>query len=152
MRVRSEAVLGPLGMRPRHLVALTVIRDAGEPGQQDLAGYLRMDRTNLVGLLNELEGDGLIERRRSAADRRRHTVGLTEAGRRRLAEAEFALGAAEGEVLAALSVDQRNALHDLLSQALAAGDAACAAPGDGGPRAGGAGGGGGCAAPGDGAC
>jgi DNA-binding MarR family transcriptional regulator len=149
MRVRSEAVLGPLGMRPRHLVALTVIRDAGEPGQQDLAGYLRMDRTNLVGLLNELEGDGLIERRRSAADRRRHTVGLTEAGRRRLAEAEFALGAAEGEVLAALSVDQRNALHDLLSQALVAGDAACAAPGDEGT---GAGDGGGCVAPGDGAC
>jgi DNA-binding MarR family transcriptional regulator len=142
MRVRSEEVLRPLGMRPRHLVALTVLRDAGEPSQQDLAGYLRMDRTNLVGLLNELEGDGLIERRRSEADRRRHVVRLTDAGARRLARAEFALNAAEDEVLGALDGRQRHDLHALLQQAMAAADepgevgGACAAPGDGRAEAG----------------
>lgn len=122
MRRRSEAALEPLGMRPRHLIALTVIRDAGDPTQQDLAGFLRMDRTNLVGLLNELEGDGLVERRRSEADRRRHLVALTEAGRRRLARAEFALNVAEDEVLGALTREQRDALHDLLWQAMVTGD------------------------------
>lgn len=144
MRVRSEEVLRPLGMRPRHLVALSVLRDAGEPSQQDLAGYLRMDRTNLVGLLNELEGEGLIERRRSEADRRRHVVRLTDAGARHLARAEFALNAAEDEVLGALDAGQRRDLHALLQQAMVGADEPgepCAAPGakqagaDGGPVA-----------------
>jgi DNA-binding MarR family transcriptional regulator len=132
MRVRSEAVLEPLGLRPRHLIALSVIRDAGDPTQQDLAGMLRIDRTNLVGLLNELEGDGLVGRRRSEADRRRHIVGLTDAGRRRLARAEFALNAAEEEVLGALTPEQRDTLHDLLWQALSTGDdGVCSTPADG---------------------
>jgi DNA-binding MarR family transcriptional regulator len=137
MRVRSEEVLRPLGMRPRHLVALTVLRDAGEPSQQDLAGFLRMDRTNLVGLLNELESEGLIERRRSEADRRRHVVRLTDAGARHLARAEFALNAAEDEVLGALDAGQRRDLHALLQQAMAGADepggagGACAVPGEG---------------------
>src|SRR6201993_4991024 len=91
MRLRTEAVLAPLGLRPRHLVALTVLRDRGGSTQQALAGTLEMDGTNIVGLLNELEAEDLIERRRSPEDRRRHVVVLTEAGAERLAEAEYAL-------------------------------------------------------------
>ena len=82
IRMRSEAELEPLGLRPRHLVALTVLREnGGVAGQQELAAELQMDRTNLVGLLNELEAEGLILRRRAAADRRRHIVELTAGGR-----------------------------------------------------------------------
>src|ERR1700694_4985070 len=80
MRLRSEAVLAPLGLRPRHLVALTVLRDGGGSTQQALAATLEMDGTNIVGLLNDLETRNLIERRRSPEDRRRHMVELTEAG------------------------------------------------------------------------
>jgi len=77
-RLRAESALAPLGLRPRHLVALTVLRDHGSPTQQALAAALRTDRTNLIGLLNELETDGLILRRRSSEDRRRHIVELTD--------------------------------------------------------------------------
>src|SRR6201999_2011364 len=95
IRMASEAELEPLGLRPRHLVALTVMREGGGvSGQQELASVLGMDRTNLVGLLNELEGEGLILRRRAEADRRRHIVELTAAGEERLAAAEKAIGAA----------------------------------------------------------
>src|SRR3979411_178668 len=80
MRLRAESVLAPLGLRPRHLVALTVLRDHGGSTQQALATTLEMDGTNIVGLLNELEAENLIERRRSPEDRRRHVVALTEAG------------------------------------------------------------------------
>ncbi|WP_205699795.1 MarR family winged helix-turn-helix transcriptional regulator [Conexibacter sp. SYSU D00693] len=116
-RARSEAVLGKLGLRPRHLVCLTVLRDHGEVSQQDLASVLRMDRTNLVGLLNELEEQELIARRRSKEDRRRHVVGLTTAGERRLRKAEAALGDVEDEVLGALDADERATLYRLLRQA-----------------------------------
>jgi MarR family transcriptional regulator, lower aerobic nicotinate degradation pathway regulator len=126
-RLRAESALAPLGLRPRHLVALTVLRDLGSPTQQALTAALRTDRTNLIGLLNELESDSLILRRRSAEDRRRHFVELTDNGAERLAEAETALAAAEDEVLAALDADQREALYQLLAQATTSHVVDCAA-------------------------
>jgi MarR family transcriptional regulator, lower aerobic nicotinate degradation pathway regulator len=117
MRSHSESTLVALDMRPRHLLTLTVLRDLGGSTQQALASHLSIDRTNLVGLLNELEAAGLIERRRSPEDRRRHIVELTPAGSEALAKAEFALAAVEDEVLAALDAAQREALYTLLAQA-----------------------------------
>ena len=125
--MRGESALAPLGLRPRHLVALTVLRDHGSPTQQALASALRTDRTNLIGLLNELEGEGLIVRRRSSADRRRHIVELTEQGTERLAQAEAALAAAEDEVLGALDAEQRETLFLLLQQATTSHAIDCAA-------------------------
>ncbi|MDX6205914.1 MAG: MarR family transcriptional regulator, lower aerobic nicotinate degradation pathway regulator [Frankiales bacterium] len=124
MRLRTEAVLAPLGLRPRHLVALTVLRVRGGSTQQALATTLAMDGTNIVGLLNELEADKLIERRRSPDDRRRHVVELTEAGAEQLAKAECALAEVEEEVLGALDASQRETLYDLL-QLAATGTGAC---------------------------
>ncbi|HEY4094225.1 MAG TPA: MarR family winged helix-turn-helix transcriptional regulator, partial [Baekduia sp.] len=127
MRMRAETALGPLGLRPRHLVALTILRDHGNSTQQALAAALQIDRTNLVGLLNDLESDGLVERRRSAEDRRRHLVDLTEAGAQRLADAECALAVAEDDVLGALDVGEREALYRLLQRATSGQVADCAA-------------------------
>jgi DNA-binding MarR family transcriptional regulator len=126
-RMRSESALAPLGLRPRHLVALTVLRDHGDGTQQALAAALQIDRTNLVGLLNDLENDGLIARRRAEDDRRRHIVELTAAGAERLREAECALAAAENEVLGALDAAQRETLYQLLQQATAGHVVDCAA-------------------------
>lgn len=117
MRARGESVLAPLGLRPRHLLALTVLRDRPGCSQASLATTLEMDGTNIVGLLNELEADQLIERRRSPEDRRRHVVELTDLGNTLLAKAEFALAAVEDEVLAALDADQREMLYSLLHKA-----------------------------------
>lgn len=125
LRLRSESVLQPLGLRPRHLVALTVLRDRGGSTQQALASTLEMDGTNVVGLLNDLEAEKLIERRRSPEDRRRHVVELTEAGAKRLAKAEFALAEVEDEVLGALDYDQRETLYSLLQQAATGSVEAC---------------------------
>jgi DNA-binding MarR family transcriptional regulator len=127
--MRSESALAPLGLRPRHLVALTVLRDHGEGTQQGLAAALQIDRTNLVGLLNDLETAGLIERRRDVDDRRRHIVELTAAGGTRLREAECALAAAENEVLGALDTAQRELLYQLLQQATAGHVVDCSAAG-----------------------
>jgi DNA-binding MarR family transcriptional regulator len=124
MRLRTEAVLAPLGLRPRHLVALTVLRVLGGTTQQALATTLAMDGTNIVGLLNELEADDLIERRRSPEDRRRHVVELTGAGVKRLLKAERALAEVDDEVLGALDASQRETLYHLL-QLAAAGTGVC---------------------------
>jgi MarR family transcriptional regulator for hemolysin len=78
---------------------------------------LGIDPTNVVGLLNELEAAGLVERRRSPEDRRRHTVALTAAGHERLAAIEEVLITVERRALAALDDDQRATLHTLLRAA-----------------------------------
>lgn len=57
--------------------------------QSDAAHRLGVDRTTMVALVDALEGKGLVERQRSAQDRRRNAVRLTPAGHdlRRRAEA-----------------------------------------------------------------
>ncbi len=117
MRLGSEAALAPFGLRPRHLVALTMLRDNQELTQQSLASILQIDGTNVVGLLNELESSGLVTRRRAPEDRRRHLVELTDQGRETLAQAEFMLAAVENEVLSALTNSESEQLAGLLRRA-----------------------------------
>ncbi|GAA2221298.1 MarR family winged helix-turn-helix transcriptional regulator [Promicromonospora sukumoe] len=119
LRRRGESALAPLGLRSRHLVALTVLRDRGEVTQRDLASALVLDSTNIVGLLNELEGKHLVERRRSPQDRRRHVVSLTGDGVALLCQAETALTAVEDEVFETLTPEQRDQFHELLVAATA---------------------------------
>lgn len=116
-RTRSEAALARCGLRPRHLVALTLLRDHGGFSQQGLAGALEIDKTNLVGLLNDLEGERLVERRRSTKDRRRHIVEITTVGARRVTRAEEALREAEDELLTGLDPAERETFNRLLQRA-----------------------------------
>jgi DNA-binding MarR family transcriptional regulator len=127
LRAESESEIERFGLRARHVIALTLLRDSGERQQADLAQVLNMDPTNVVGLLNELETAGLVERRRSPQDRRRHTVALTAAGHDRLAAIEDVLITVERRVLSALDDDQRATLHMLLRTVTGEADGACSA-------------------------
>lgn len=127
LRTASESEIERFGLRPRHVIALTLLRDFGERAQSDLATLLRIDPTNLVGLLNELESDGLVERRRSTQDRRKHTVMLTAAGAERLAEIENVLDEVERALLGALDDAERTTLYHLLQRAAGETGEPCAA-------------------------
>ena len=116
-RRRSEVALAPTGLRPRHVVTLTILREGGAMTQGALGEALRLDPTNLVGLLNELEEASLLERRRDPLDRRRHIVELSETGRAAIARAERELASVQDEVLAHLDEDERATLHSLLLRA-----------------------------------
>src|SRR5882757_10531566 len=63
IRAEAESEVESFDLRPRHVIALTLLDLVGEQSQSDLAEALRVDRTNLVGLLNDLESEDLIERR-----------------------------------------------------------------------------------------
>ena len=116
-RREADGAPDPDGLRPRHLVAMTLLRDHGAASQQALAEALRLDPSNLVGLLNDLESRGLVTRRRDPDDRRRHNVELAPAGQTTLHAAERRLAAVENKVLGALSADERCTLHGLLIRA-----------------------------------
>jgi DNA-binding MarR family transcriptional regulator len=107
-----------LGMQIRLLMALSYLRDHDGAPQQELADTLCMDANNVVLLLNELEDDGHIARRRDPGDRRRHLVYITAAGRESLARAERAQEQIEDDVLSALDPAERRTLWELLTRAL----------------------------------
>jgi DNA-binding MarR family transcriptional regulator len=106
-----------IGMRLKQLIALDHLREE-TCLQQGLGQMLMLDPNNCVLLLNDLDESGWIERRRDPADRRRHLVEITPAGRRALEEAERKLESLEDEVLGNLSGEERVRLHDLLTKAL----------------------------------
>jgi DNA-binding MarR family transcriptional regulator len=105
-------------LRPRHLIAIKVLGDRGPMTQHALGEVLSLDPSNVVGLLNELEERGLIERRRDPADRRRHIVSLSAAGAgsRKASDSEFRQ--IEDDLLKALTSGDRAQLYDLLARAL----------------------------------
>lgn len=119
MQTDADAELASFGLRARHVIALTLLRDHGEQNQSDLAATLGLDPTNVVALLNELEATGLIERRRSPLDRRRHTVSLTATGDRRLKEVEQLLSGVERRVLSSLTPEEHATFYKLLVRATA---------------------------------
>ncbi len=99
---------------PRQFQLLGLLDDHGPMGQRELGQAMATDPSILVTLLNPLEVDGLVARNRDPADRRRHVVTLTAAGKRRLDRAAEAQREAEDAIFAGLSSEQRAQLRDLL--------------------------------------
>ncbi len=101
-------------LKPRQFQLLGLLQDHGGMGQRELGRTMNVDPSILVTLLNPLEADGLVTRRRDAGDRRRHLVTLTPAGERRLAAAARAQREVEDELFAGLTGEQREQLRALL--------------------------------------
>jgi DNA-binding MarR family transcriptional regulator len=102
------------GLHPYHHAVLLVLGEESRETQGSIADALGYDRGQLVGLLDELEEHGLVERRRDPNDRRRHLVQLTPQGKRMLRRLNALAGQVEDEFLAPLSDRERATLHELL--------------------------------------
>ncbi len=97
-------------------VGLLILIDAN-PGvtQSRLAEAAGRDRSTMVGVLDQLEARGWLERRRGA-DRRTNGLWLTRAGKLLLARALRAIAAHERRIAARLSPAERRELLALLAR------------------------------------
>lgn len=114
-QTRMKKALSAAGLTPRHAMTLMHLED-GPMSQRGLAERLEVDPSVLVGILNDLEGDGLAERRRDPADRRRHNVAITPAGSTALRRTNAALDAVEQGLFADLSPAEQETLRTLLAR------------------------------------
>ncbi len=113
---RCAERLAPLGLHPRHFGLLTHLSRRDGQSQQELAAKMGVHRNSMVGLIDDLQERGLVERRRHPTDRRAHAVHLTETARRLLAKAQHEADAHDAELLARLDNDERTRLVELLQR------------------------------------
>ena len=102
------------GLRLWHHAVLAALADFGPHVQRDLAARLAIDPSDMAKIVDELAGAGAVERARDAADRRRVSVTLTDAGRALLAELDAEAAEVQGEVLEPLTKGEREQLDVLL--------------------------------------
>ncbi len=117
--VRLGAALAELGMHPQEFAVLHALSEAGPLSQGRLGETLRVHPSNLVAVIDGLEAEELVVRRRDPVDRRRYLVELTAPGRRRLEQARHAAEQVEEDLLAPLGEDERRRLHSYLNRVAA---------------------------------
>jgi DNA-binding MarR family transcriptional regulator len=113
---RFAAVFGPLGIRPVTLSVLGTIYEHPGITQADLGRKLRMKRANMVPVMAELEGRGLIARGPCEGDRRAHVVALTAAGTKLTLKLLDLHRRLEKDLAKALGLRERDHLLQLLKR------------------------------------
>jgi len=117
MRPRMIRIAGEFGLSPPQLFALKTLDPDNPVPMSALASALHCDNSNVTGLVDGLEAQGLVERRPGDHDRRVRMLVVTEHG----AQVRTRLTEVMQEVppeLAALSGADQRALRDILRRAL----------------------------------
>jgi len=120
---RVNAALQAVDLRVRAYSVLAIAVNDARPSQRELSEFLRLDPSQIVALIDELQSRGLVEREPDPNDRRANVVVATTAGRELLAQAQELARQVESEMFGALDGSEREALaHALRVMAGAVGD------------------------------
>lgn len=127
MKMRALEEFERAGHEAYHYGVLALLGQSACDTQASIADALAVDRSQLVGILDSLEEQRLIERQRDPNDRRRHTVTMTAEGRKELVRLRGIVRGLEDEFLSPLDEKSRETLHDILLQLACFHDPRCGA-------------------------
>src|SRR3954449_3260400 len=114
LKKRAIDELEAIGSSMYDYSVLALLAEAPCEGQGSIAEMLRLDKSQLVGLLDGLEERKLIERSRDPNDRRRHNVVVTAEGKRELSKLRALVTRIGDDFLEALTDEERAELQKLL--------------------------------------
>jgi MarR family transcriptional regulator, lower aerobic nicotinate degradation pathway regulator len=104
-------------LRMPHVTVLSSLEWFGPAAQKDISRRLRIDASDLVSVLDDLEERGLVRRQRDEADRRRYLVTITGEGTRALHTHLVNLQKVNDILLGALTPAERGQLREMLTRA-----------------------------------
>jgi DNA-binding MarR family transcriptional regulator len=110
------ATVGKAGVTPGWFGLMVIVANNEGLSQTRLARALGIDGSTMVAMIDRLEENGWLQRRRSEVDRRSHALYLTEAGNELLAQLMPQVEAHEAELAAGLSADDKQNLLGLLAK------------------------------------
>ena len=116
MKRLVTARAAPLGLSPGQPKILEVLAEYGEHEQKDIDGYWEIEPATVGNILTRMEAAGLIVRRNRPHNRRSLYVSLTPKGEEMARTMRDVFAAAEAQVTAGLSEEERAALLRLLSK------------------------------------
>jgi len=116
----AESAAEQNGLGVGHHLVLKMLAAVGPRSQQVLSEELRIDRSVMVGIADELEKTGYVRRERDPEDRRAYAVTITTSGRRALAKAEKTIPEFLDRTFSALTPTERAQLTELLGKLLSA--------------------------------
>ncbi|MEU6979248.1 MULTISPECIES: MarR family transcriptional regulator [unclassified Streptomyces] len=119
-RARLDDLLKPSGVTALQYTALTVLERRDGMSAAELARNSFVTPQSMSDLVGALERRGLITRSPDPVSRRRHVIGLTDAGRALLALHAPAVQELEDEMLKGFAARERTAFRDYLNRARAA--------------------------------
>ncbi|WP_338702216.1 MarR family winged helix-turn-helix transcriptional regulator [Streptomyces sp. Q6] len=106
--------LAEQGLKMWHHVVLGAVADLQPVAQADLVRTVQLDPKDMVGVLNDLQAAGLVERAPDPKDRRKNAVTITEEGARLVETCARVARAANDELLAPLAPDERDRFLEML--------------------------------------
>ncbi len=106
--------LSDLKLQVRHVGVMMLVLERGAMSQRAIGDAIQIDRTTMVGLVDDLARLGFATRTADPTDRRAALVGLTDRGREIAHEAYGIVQAVEGEFLKALSPRQQSQFRHML--------------------------------------
>jgi len=112
----ANDMLARMGLSARQVGILTLVTEREPMTQKALGDMLRIDRTTMVTLIDDLERKGLVVRQRHPRDRRAFLVRPTEPGRTAKIEAVAILDEQQRCFLAPLTAAERQQLGVLLKR------------------------------------
>ena len=114
--------LAPLGLTVQLCGVLNLLAE-GPISQQSLGEQLHIDRTTVFEIVDQLEDQGVVVRRRNPADRRSYFLHLTPKGKTVQKRAAQAFDGAASEFFEPLAPAERRSLADMLRRVVVAADA-----------------------------